>query len=338
MTVTPPPPILFLFEESSTLLRWVTMTNVEAPVPPPPADTRFDTAKARLTRRGIRSPAITDTRLRRILGWETLIVLAVFPLPYVLTALVDLATHISSGMRVIFEPMLVPNEPGLSVLFGVMLQLSAGAGAAVVVYLLARSGEGVGAIGLGGRRLRMDIALVMVVWLCAQVIPQAIGAGLVRSWGLATFETASPGNLPLIIVGVAAAVCAGIVEEIVVLGYLVRRLEQRGWSTPVVVIVAVAVRVSYHLYYGAGVLPIILWATASVLLYLKIRRLLPFIICHVVWDVGVTVGQHSHSAAASFLGLFFLTSIVLFVRWRKWHPEPASTCPTHVEWTADSYR
>src|SRR5579864_3996139 len=187
------------------------MTNVGPPVPAPPADSRFDTAKARLTRRGIPAPAITDTRLRRILGWETLIVLAVFPLPWVLTALVELATHISSGVGVIPEPMLIPNETGLSVLFEVALELSAGAGAAVVLYLLARSGEGLSAIGLGGRRVRMDIALVMVVWLFAQIIPQAVGAGLVRSWGLTTFHTTSPGNLPFVIVGLAAAVAAGVV-------------------------------------------------------------------------------------------------------------------------------
>jgi len=303
------------------------MTTVGATVPAPPADSRFDTAKARLTRRGIPAPSVTDARLRRILGWETLLVLAVFPLPATLAALVDLATHISSGLRVIPEPMLVPNETALSVALGVALEVSEAVGAAVVLYLLARSGEGCAAIGLGGRRVRMDLALVMVVWLCAQVIPQAVGAGLVKTWGLPTFQTLSPGTLPLVVVGIVGAVVAGVVEEIVVLGYLVRRLEQRGWSTGAIVVIAVAVRVSYHLYYGAGVLPIIFWATATVVLYLKIRRLLPFIICHIAWDVGVTTGSHSHGAAASFLGLFLLTSIVLFVRWRKWHPEPASRSP-----------
>ena len=48
------------------------------------------------------------------------------------------------------------------------------------------------------------------------------------------------------------AVTAGVVEEIVVLGFLVRRLEQGGHSPAVVVTVAVVVRISYHLYYGWG--------------------------------------------------------------------------------------
>jgi hypothetical protein len=308
------------------------MTTVGAPVPAPPADVRFDTAKTRLTRRTIPASTVTDAGLRRILGWETLLVLAVFPLPAVLAALADLATHISTGMHVIPEPMLIPNQTALSVALGVALELSEAVGAGVVLYLLARSGEGLGAIGLGGRRIRMDMALVMVVWLCAQIVPQGIGSALVRTWGLTTFQTVGPGTLPLVAVGIVAAIVAGVVEEIVVLGYLVRRLEQRGWSTTTIVIVAVAVRVSYHLYYGAGVLPILLWATASVLLYLRIRRLLPFIICHIAWDVGVTMGAHSHGVAASFLGLFFLTSIVVFVRWRKWHPDPVVKAPVAAIW------
>ena len=250
--------------------------------------------------------------------------------------LVDLATHISSGIRVIPEPMLVPNQTTLSVVLGVALELSEMAGAALVFYLLTQSGEGVGAIGLGGRRVRMDLALVMVVWLAAQVIPQGVGAELVRTWGLTTFQRSSPQPLSFVIVGIVAALVAGMVEEIVVLGYVVRRLEQRGWSVRTIVVVAVIIRVSYHLYYGAGVVPIVLWATASVLLYLKIRRLLPFIICHIAWDVGVSVRPHSPGVAAGLLGLYFVASIVLFVRWRNWHPESTSRAspealPIHAE-------
>ena len=93
---------------------------------------------------------------------------------------------------------------------------------------------------------------------------------------------------------------AAVVEKIVVLGYLVRRLEQRGWSATTVVVIAVLVRVSYHLYYGPGVLPIVLWALATVLVYRWLRRLLPFIVCHFVWDAGIAIGDWSHAAAVAF--------------------------------------
>jgi hypothetical protein len=32
--------------------------------------------------------------------------------------------------------------------------------------------------------------------------------------------------------------------------------------------------------------PIALWALATVLVYLRIRRLLPIILCHIAWDVA----------------------------------------------------
>jgi membrane protease YdiL (CAAX protease family) len=55
-----------------------------------------------------------------------------------------------------------------------------------------------------------------------------------------------------------AGVAAGILEEVVVLGYLVRRLEQRGMNPTAIVVIAVLIRVSYHLYYGWGAVPIAL--------------------------------------------------------------------------------
>jgi hypothetical protein len=47
------------------------------------------------------------------------------------------------------------------------------------------------------------------------------------------------------------------------------------------------VRVSYHIYYGPGVIWVAVWALASVLLYRAIRRLLPFMIVHACWDLGI---------------------------------------------------
>ena len=47
------------------------------------------------------------------------------------------------------------------------------------------------------------------------------------------------------------------------------------------------VRISYHLYYGWGVLPILAWALASVLVYRRYRRLWPFIVVHALWDLGL---------------------------------------------------
>jgi membrane protease YdiL (CAAX protease family) len=290
----------------------------------PTVDRSFDTAVSRMNRRGIPAQPVTDRRLRRLLGWETLLVLALFPLPATVTAIALLASHISSGFEFVGS-LQVPSQPALSVVIALVLQASELAAAGMVLYLLIRSREGVAGIGLGGGRLRMDLALILPVWIFVQVIPQGVGSGIVRAWSLPVFHPMGGGSSQYLVVLLFSSVVAGVLEEIVVLGYLVRRLEQRGWSTTWVVVVAVMVRVSYHLYYGPGVIPIVLWATATVLFYLKVRRLLPFIICHVAWDTMVALGPHTHGGLLSFGGLFFLGSIPLFFLWRRWPPRPLAT-------------
>jgi membrane protease YdiL (CAAX protease family) len=119
---------------------------------------------------------------------------------------------------------------------------------------------------------------------------------------------------------VLASLVAGIVEELVVLGYLVHRLEQLGWRAWRIVVAAVVVRVSFHLDYGAGSLRIALWATVTVLLYLRLRRLLPFILAHALWDVIVFTGKFSQPAQEAVLSLVLavvLWAPLLFVL-RRW--------------------
>ncbi len=120
---------------------------------------------------------------------------------------------------------------------------------------------------------------------------------------------------------VVIAVTAGIVEEIVVLGYLVRRLEQRGYSATTIVLIAVGVRVAYHLYYGWDVLPIVLWAFASVVVYLRIRRLLPFIVCHVMWDIAVPLKALYPGFYSAMAEVVFLAAVVVMAVWIRWIPD-----------------
>ena len=56
-------------------------------------------------------------------------------------------------------------------------------------------------------------------------------------------------------------------------------------------------------------------AAATVLAYRWIRRLLPFIICHFVWDAGITIGGYSHTAGALFDGLFFVAALIFLLMW-----------------------
>ncbi|HXY44445.1 MAG TPA: CPBP family intramembrane glutamic endopeptidase [Acidimicrobiales bacterium] len=232
---------------------------------------------------------------RRRLVVELLIVLSVFPLPYVVSALQALVAYLlgeGPGRRI---PILFPGHIGAGlpfVLLEVALPLAA---AALALYLLSLPGGdgGPSAIGLDRKQPRGDLALLLPVFVLCDLIPIAGGSLVLTALGVHGPSPAT-GGLPTYydLAYLAMAVVAGIVEEIVVLGYLVRRLEQIGLKPFWVVAIAVAVRASYHLYYGWGVLPIVAWATVSVLVYRRFRRLGPFILVHALWDSGLFLLGH----------------------------------------------
>ncbi len=268
--------------------------------------------------------------MRRLYGWETLVVLSIFPLGSAIAAITYLLMRVSTGVEYTNGSMVIVGEPGLSLTLSVGIVLSEFAAAGLVIFLLIRDGEGVESIGLAGHRFRKDLALVLPVWVLVQVIPQTVGSALVTGLHIPRYAVVGPA-LPVafVAVGILKSLQAAVVEEIVVLGYLVRRLEQRGWSSMAVVVVAVLVRVSYHLYYGPGVLPIVLWATASVLVYRWLRRLLPFIICHFVWDASISINDYSHATAVAFNVVFFLGALVCTLLWSRDRtpPTPAPLGP-----------
>jgi hypothetical protein len=77
--------------------------------------------------------------------------------------------------------------------------------------------------------------------------------------------------------------------------------------------------VSFHLDYGPGVLFIALWAAASVLAYLRLRRVLPFILAHAIWDLSVLASDLlpiSHLDLFAY-GLAALWFLALGLTWRQ---------------------
>ena len=88
-----------------------------------------------------------------------------------------------------------------------------------------------------------------------------------------------------------SALRAGLVEEVIVVGYLYERLAQLGWSRWVIIVSTAALRGSYHLYQGFGAF--IANAAMGVLfgwLYTRYGRLLPLIVTHFALDAAVFIG------------------------------------------------
>lgn len=293
------------------------------------------------TERPLAAPPATPVpaKQRRRVVAELLIVLAVFPLQYSITAVVVLVSDLlgnGSGRR---TTPIIKGHAAASFPFDLLLILLPLAAAALVWYLLsvpglfgnesqAKGEGGLRAIGLDKTNLRGDLALVIAVFVFCELIP--IYGGALVLHGLHVHSIApGTGGVPkyYVVLNVLDGFTAGIVEEIVVLGFLVRRLEQLNLPSWAVVVIAVAVRGSYHLYYGWGVLPILLWATVTVILYRRWRRLAPFIIVHMLWDSSlfIAASMNTHDAGLFLLaeaGVLIPLTFVIFLVWKNHVPLP----------------
>ena len=223
-------------------------------------------------------------------GVEIWLVLAVFPLASVVTAVVILLQHaLGVPSHAAHAPALLGDRPALNALIDLVQTLTDGVPALLVAYLLMRSGGGLAAIGLDRSQTMADLSTTGKLFVTAYVLPMLVAGALVAlvlgsHHHTGTEPDHSPPQLVYLIPLVAGSILAGVVEEFVVLGYLSHRLEQRGWTGLPLLAVLVAVRLSYHVYYGWAVLELAPWAILSVILYRRRRRLLPFVLAHALWD------------------------------------------------------
>jgi membrane protease YdiL (CAAX protease family) len=197
----------------------------------------------------------------------------------------------------------VPDQPWLDLAF----QL-AGIGLGVVpallaVHLLTRDGIPARAIGLDRDRPRGDLAR-------GAVLATIVGVpGLVLylvAYQLGVSATIVPSALPdvwwRVPVLVLSAVMNATLEEVVVVGYLITRLRQLGWSPRRAVAAAALLRGAYHLYQGFGAF---LGNAAMGLFFgwffLRTRRVMPLIVAHTLLDVAAFVGYTALSGRVSWL-------------------------------------
>ncbi len=95
-------------------------------------------------------------------------------------------------------------------------------------------------------------------------------------------------TIPVLIL---AALQNSIVEEVIVVGYLMTRLEQLRWSVPAIIVTSAVLRGSYHLYQGVGpgignfVMGLVFgyW-------FHRTRRVMPLVVAHAVLDIVAFVG------------------------------------------------
>lgn len=90
---------------------------------------------------------------------------------------------------------------------------------------------------------------------------------------------------------ILSAMRHAVLEEVIVVGYLMDRFGKFGWSTPLAIAVSSVLRGSYHLYQGFG--PFIGNAVMGVVfawLYTRTKRVMPLVIAHALLDIVAFVG------------------------------------------------
>ena len=166
---------------------------------------------------------------RRLLGWEIVVVFAVSLGASALLAIISLIGSLTARkalghQQALLVGSLAPGRPLLDLSLQLANILVTLAPVALVFYLLARSGESPSAIGLDATRPASDLARGAVL---AAVIG-GLGLGLyLGAFHLGVNLNVVPENLPAvwwrIPVLILDGLQNGILEEIVVLAYLLRR-------------------------------------------------------------------------------------------------------------------
>lgn len=87
------------------------------------------------------------------------------------------------------------------------------------------------------------------------------------------------------------AVMNGVLEEVVMLGFLFNRLGRMGWVPAAYLLASALIRGTYHLYQGfGGFAGNVVMGLVFGLLYLKWGRVMPLVVAHVVLDLFSFVG------------------------------------------------
>ncbi|MFI9628092.1 CPBP family intramembrane glutamic endopeptidase [Streptomyces sp. NPDC052042] len=185
-----------------------------------------------------------------------------------------------------------PGRPWLDLawqLFGITTVLVP---VALVAHLLSREGAGLRAIGFDRTRPWGDLGR-----------GTAVAAGI-GSAGLAFYLVARATGFNLTVVAeslpdvwwkfpvlVLSALQNAVLEEVIVVGYLLRRLDRLGWTPMAALAASSVLRGSYHLYQGiGGFIGNVVMGVVFVLLYRRWGRVGPLVAAHALLDIGAFVG------------------------------------------------
>jgi membrane protease YdiL (CAAX protease family) len=235
---------------------------------------------------------------RRVLGTEVLLVLGVSLGASAVYSVVNIIARLTanrplSQQTATLNSSRAPGRPWLDLTLQLLDILFAILPALLAVHLLRRDpGEPRPELGLDRRRPVFDLSTG--AGLAAFIGIPGIGLYLAaRALNINTTVVAAalPDVWWAVPVLVLAAAQNAVLEELVVVGYLMTRLRQLGWSSGVVIAASALLRGSYHLYQGfGGFIGNALMGVVFALFFLRTKRVMPLVVAHTLLDVFAFVG------------------------------------------------
>jgi membrane protease YdiL (CAAX protease family) len=217
---------------------------------------------------------------RRVLSEEVLVVLSLSLLASAVFAVINLLS--APVQRTVIVRVFAQVDLArqlTSIVFGL-------APVALVVHLARRSGERLEAFGLGTAALGRDAVWGVLLGLGVA----GVGLGLyiaTIALNINRFVVPVPPlghwwTVPVLVLG---ALQNALLEEVVVVGYLIRRLEQIGWGAVAAVLASAVLRGAYHLYQGwGGFAGNLLLGLVFGFIFLRWRRTWPLVAAHLLVD------------------------------------------------------
>ncbi|MEV7795290.1 type II CAAX endopeptidase family protein [Streptomyces sp. NPDC087512] len=242
-------------------------------------------------------PAPREWLSRRVLRDETLLVLALSLGASGVSALISFVGSLTrpGGLKdqaATLNASAAPGRPWLDLawqLFGITTALVP---VALVAHFLLREGGSLRTLGFDRTRPWPDLGRGAAV---AAVIGSTGIAFYLAARGLGFNLTVVPEALPEVWwkfpVLILSAVQNSVLEEVIVVGYLLRRLDQLGWSPRAAMAGSSVLRGSYHLYQGiGGFVGNMVMGVVFVYLYRRWGRVGPLVVAHTLLDIGAFVG------------------------------------------------
>jgi len=185
-----------------------------------------------------------------------------------------------------------PGRPWLDLAWQLFGIASALVPVLLVAHFLLREGQNLRTLGFDRTRPGPDLARGAGI---AAVIGSTGIAFYLAARGLGFNLTVVPEALPDVWwkypVLILSAMQNAILEEVIVVGYLLRRLNQLGWTPGTALVASSVLRGSYHLYQGVGgFIGNMVMGVVFVYLYRRWGRVGPLVVAHSLLDIGAFVG------------------------------------------------